>query len=361
MSSIVPRSKKDAIMKSSAGYFFEDFTLGRVFTHARPLTLSAGDVSLYRALCGGGHALFTSDLFAGLATGYGAVIDPLLVFHTVFGQTVGDISLNAVANLGYAEGQFKRDVRTGDTVRAVSEVIGHKQNSNGKTGIVYVRTNGLNQRNEEVLSYVRWVMVAKRDEASPAPRTIIPELRASMGMAKAGMFHRVYKGWNNDLSGSAHRYEDYQIGEKINHMNGETVEEAEHQIATRLYQNTAKVHFNAHEQSASRFGKRLIYGGVVISIGRGLSANGLGNACEMLAINGGTHAGPLFAGETVYAWSEVLDKAELSETAGALRLRLVAVKDRSCEDFPLRDKDGAYVPEVLLDFDYWAAIPRANA
>ena len=347
-------------MKSSSGHFFEDFTLGRVFTHARPLTLSAGDVSLYRALCGGGHALFSSNLFADLATGYAAVIDPLLVFHTVFGQTVEDISLNAVANLGYAEGQFKREVRTGNTLRAVSEVIGHKQNSNGKTGIVYVRTTGLNQRDEEVLSYVRWVMVNKRDETSPAPKSVIPDLRPALSMGQAGMFVRNYAGWDNALSGSAHRFEDYQIGEKIDHINGVTVEEAEHQIATRLYQNTAKVHFNAHEQSASRFGKRLIYGGVVLSIARGLSANGLGNACEMLAINGGTHAGPLFAGDTVYAWSEVLDKAELSETAGALRVRLVAARDQSCAAFPYKGADGKYDPSILLDFDYWAAIPRAS-
>jgi len=336
-------------MKSSAGHFFEDFTLGRVFTHAGPLMVSSGDVSLYRALGGGRHALFTSDQFADIATGYAATIDPLLVFHVVFGQTVEDISLNAVANLGYAEGQFSRPVRKGDTLRAVSEVIGHKENSSGKTGIVYVRTTGLNQRDEEVLSYVRWVMVKKRDEGGLAPEPTLPALRAVVDMGKTGMFARTYKGWNNQLAGSQYRFEDYEIGEKIDHLNGVTVEEAEHQIATRLYQNTAKVHFNAHDQAASRFGRRLIYGGVVISIARGLSINGLGNAGEILAINAGTHAGPLFAGETVYAWSQVLDKAELSETAGALRLRLVAVKDRSCEDFPLRGDDG-----------YWAAIPRVS-
>ena len=137
-----------------------------------------------------------------------------------------------------------------------------------------------------------------------------------------------------------------------------TVEEAEHQIATRLYQNTAKVHFDAHGQKESRFGKRLIYGGVVISIARALSFNGLGNAAQMLAINAGSHTAPLFAGDTVYAWSGVLDKAELSESVGALRLRLVAVKDQNPGDFALKNSDGKYAPGVLLDFDYWAAIPR---
>ena len=137
-----------------------------------------------------------------------------------------------------------------------------------------------------------------------------------------------------------------------------TVEDAEQQIATRLYQNTAKVHFDAHAQKSSRFGKRLIYGGVVISIARALSFNGLANAAELLAINGGTHAGPLFAGDTIYAWSEVLDKVVLSDTVGALRLRLVAVKDQDPGAFALRGEDGKYAPGVCLDLDYWAAIPR---
>jgi 2-methylfumaryl-CoA hydratase len=161
-----------------------------------------------------------------------------------------------------------------------------------------------------------------------------------------------------DLAGAPHLYEDYAVGEKIDHVDGMTVEEAEHQIATRLYQNTAKVHFDALAQQASRFGKRLIYGGVAISTARALAFNGLANASYILAINAGRHVNPLFAGDTVYAWSEVLDRAELSAKVGALRLRLVAAKNRPCADHPLRKDDGEYDPAVILDLDYWAAIPR---
>ena len=100
-----------------------------------------------------------------------------------------------------------------------------------------------------------------------------------------------------------------------------TVEEAEHAIATRLYQNTAKVHFNQHTEAQGRFGRRLIYGGHVISLARCLSFNGLANAFKIVAINGGRHVAPLFAGDTVYAWSEVLDRFEIP---GANRLRGVA-------------------------------------
>ncbi len=346
-----------ASAKSNPGNYFEDFHIGRELVHATPLTVSAGDISLYRALTGSRHALYSSETFA-MANGFkGLAVDPLLAFHVVFGKSVPDISLNAVANLGYAEGRFSADIYAGDTLRAVSEVIGRKENSNGKTGVVWVRTMGLNQRDEVVVSYIRWVMVHKRDAASPAPETDVPEMFDAIPADTLSTRHD-YSAWNDDLAGSPHRFEDYEIGEKIDHVDGMTVEEAEHQTATRLYQNTAKVHFDAHAQKESRFGKRLIYGGVVISIARALSFNGLANAAEMLTINAGTHAGPLFAGDTVYAWSEVLDKAELSDSAGALRLRLVAVKDQQCETFPLRGEDGKYAPGVLLDFDYWAAIPR---
>lgn len=343
--------------KSNPGNYFEDFQVGMQIQHATPLTVTTGDISLYRALTGSRHALYSAATFAE-SNGYsGLALDPLLAFHVVFGKTVPDISLNAVANLGYAEGRFPVPVYPGDTLNAVSEVIGVKQNSNGKTGVVYVRTTGYNQRGQEALSYVRWVMVNKKDPASPAPDPTLPTLIDAVDPTVLG-FDRSYANWDPVLAGSPHRFEDYVIGEKINHVDGMTVEEAEQQIATRLYQNTAKVHFDAHAQKDSRFGTRLIYGGVVISIARALSFNGLANAAEIIAINAGAHTGPLFAGDTVYAWSEVLDKVELSDTVGALRLRLVAVKDQDPGAFALRGEDGKYASGVCLDFDYWAAIPR---
>jgi 2-methylfumaryl-CoA hydratase len=127
-------------------------------------------------------------------------------------------------------------------------------------------------------------------------------------------------------------------------------------LATRLWQNTAKVHFNAQ---AREDGRRLIYGGHVISIARALSFNGLANAQMIAAVNAGAHANPCFAGDTVYAWSEVLDKAETPEpTVGALRLRLVAVKNAPASDFRLKGEDGKYAGDVLLDLDLWTLMPR---
>ena len=72
----------------------------------------------------------SSDAFAR-SLGYPqSPLDDLLVFHVVFGKTVPDISLNAVANLGYADGRFLKPVYPGTTLASVSEVIGLKESSN---------------------------------------------------------------------------------------------------------------------------------------------------------------------------------------------------------------------------------------
>ncbi|HML12236.1 MAG TPA: MaoC family dehydratase [Xanthobacteraceae bacterium] len=347
--------------KTNAGNFFEDFRLGQVIEHATPRTVSSGDAAVYIALYGPRFAVQSSDVFAQ-AIGYPrAPLDDFLVFHIVFGKTVPDISLNAVANLGYAACRFLAPVYPGDTLFARSEVIGLKENSNRKTGIVYVRSTGEQQDGSTVIEFIRWVMVNKRDAAAPAPGEKVPQLPAAVAPAALGSACPSIDAAAYDLvlAGSPARWDDYAVGEKIDHRDGMTVEEAEHQLATRLYQNTARVHFNQFVESKGRFGRRLIYGGHVISLARALSFNGLANAFHVTAINGGRHAAPLFAGDTVFAWSQVTDKAALPERTdvGALRLRTVATKDRPCGDFPLHQGDG-YDPAVVLDLDYWVLMPR---
>lgn len=349
------------VMKTNSGNFFEDFRLGQTIRHATPRTVTVGDVAIYNGIFGPRFAVQSSDAFAK-AIGYErAPIDDLLVFHVVFGKTVPDISLNAVANLGYANCRFLQPVYPGETLSAVSEVIGLKENSNRKTGIVTVRSSGFAEDGSLVLEYVRWVMVRKRDEAAATPDDHIPRLPTAV---EPNLLGDACPPINVDafdlaLSGSPHKFGDYHVGEKIDHVDGVTVEEAEHQMATRLYQNTARIHFNAFVESKGRFGRRLIYGGHVISLARTLTFNGLANAFHISAINGGRHVAPLFAGDTVFAWSEILAKAELPRRSdlGALRLRTVATKNRFCADFPLKagDQDD---PSVILDLDYWVLIPR---
>lgn len=339
--------------KTNPGRFFEDYTLGETIRHAVPRTVGAGERALYHALYPARHALYSSDAFAAACGLASAPLDDLIAFHVIFGKTVPDISLNAIANLGYAEGRWHAPVWPGDTLRSESEVIGLKQNSNGKSGVVWVRTRGLNQRDELVLDYVRWVMVRKREPDAPAPETVIPELAQSVAAEDLVIPPGLdFTNYDFALAGEPHRLGDYAVGERIDHVDGVTIEEAEHMLATRLWQNTAKVHFDATQRED---GKRLIYGGHVISMARAVSFNGLANAQMIVGLNAGAHANPCFAGDTVRAWSEVLDRVEIAPGIGALRLRLVAT--RGGAPFELRGADGKYLPQVLLDLDYWALVP----
>lgn len=345
--------------KTNPGHFLEDFAPGMLLRHASPRTLTQGDCALYNGLYGARFALQASDPVAAQAGYARAPVDDLLVFHTVFGKSVPDVSLNAVANLGYAEGVFGVPVYAGDTLYAESRVIGVKENSNGKTGTVYVHTRGLNQRGEEVLSFKRWVMVRKKDEGRPFSLSEVPALSARV--APEGLASHLPRLAEADpaLWGSPHRLADYRAGEKIDHADGVTVEEAEHMIATRAYHNTARVHFNQLAESHGRFGRRLIYGGHVISVARALSFNGLAPACRIAAINGGRHAAPLFAGDTIFAWSEILETAEIPgrKDVGGLRILTRATKNQPCTDFPEKDAT-AEAPGVILELDYWAILPR---
>ncbi|HBT01188.1 MAG TPA: hypothetical protein DEB47_15280, partial [Citreicella sp.] len=294
--------------KTNPGRFFEHYRLGQVIEHAVPRTVSGGERALYHALYPARHALYSSDEFARACGLPAAPLDDLAAFHLVFGKTVPDVSLNAVANLGYAEGRWHHPVMPGDTLRARSTVIGLKQTSSGGSGVVYVRTEGRNQRDDLVLDYVRWVLVRKQDQGLPAPDPVVPDLKPALQAADLVIPQGLdFSAYDFAQAGEPHRWGDYAVGETIDHVDGVTIEEAEHMLATRLWQNTAKVHFDA---TFREDGRRLIYGGHVMSLARALSFNGLANAQMIVGLNGGAHANPCFAGTTVRAWSEVLDKAE---------------------------------------------------
>src|SRR6266852_6746926 len=207
---------RDIIMiKNHPGNYFEDFRLGQVIAHATPRTVTTGDVSLYTALYGPRFAVQSSDHFAR-AIGYpNAPVDDLLVFNIVFGKTVPDISLNAVANLGYANCRFLAPVYPGDTLSARSEIIGLKENSNRKTGVVYVRSTGVKQDGSAVIAFTRWVMVRKRDEAAPPPGKNVPSLPKLVAPDDIGAACPPLRGaaYDHALAGSAQRFGDYAPGE----------------------------------------------------------------------------------------------------------------------------------------------------
>lgn len=347
--------------KASTGHFFEDFHLGRTFVHATPRTVGEGDIAMYLALTGSRHVIGCAAPVAH-ALGYPArPLDEMLVFHLAFGKTVADISLNAVANLGYADVRWLAPVYVGDSLAAESTVIGLKQNSSGDSGVVWVRSTAVNQNDEEVLTWIRWVMVKKRDRSRPPPPVLIPETTARVKPERLVVPDFLdCREFETGLTGGEWRWDDYEVGEGIDHPAGMTLDESDHTFATRLYQNPARLHFDAHLMRESAFGRRLVYGGHVISVCRALSYEGLENALLVAAINAGTHCHPTFAGDTLYARTQVLEKWALPGRAdlGALRLRMLGLKNLTPPELAEAKVDGQYHPNVVLDLDYTVLMPR---
>lgn len=353
------------MQKVFLGRYFEDFSVGQHLAHPIPRTLHGGDISLYMALTGDRSPLTSSTELARSLGFAREVVPDLLVFHVVFGKSVGDISHNATANLGYADVRFLRPVYPGDTLSAESEVIGLREVSSGEAGVVYVRTRGLNQKGQEVLAFVRWVMVPKRDKTQAVGVSIVPTLPSVVTVDRLPVPEAMNLQRLGDLARSFHtaaRWEDYAHGERLDHPDAMTIEEADHVQATRLYHNSAQVHFDAKAMSETREGKRLVYGGHVISVAMALSQNGLGSALRIAAWNGGAHVAKTFAGDTIRAFTEVVECAEVPgrTDVGALRLRLCAVKNVFARELanvpPLLS--GTKDPRIVLELDYWALIPR---
>lgn len=353
--------------KTPTGNFFEDFSVGQVFHHAVPRTITDGDVALYIALTGDRRPLHCSVEFAKALGFPSAPAHDLLVFHIVFGRAVPDVSLNSPANLGYADVRFDRPAFAGDTLRAETEVIGKRETSRPDVGIVWVHTTGFNQRDETVLQFYRWAMVNKREPGTATGDNDAPELPPQVAVEHLTVPPELdLSRFDPVATGGSAFWEDYEPGERILHPQGMTVEDAEHQMATRLYQNNARVHFNEHMQKDSRLGTRIIYGGHIISLCHAISYDGLENAVRVLAFNAGAHANPTVAGDTLYAWTDVLDRIDLGrDDAGALRLRLVGVKnlDPGKEPIDLKVTDSEtgreqYHKNVVLDLDYTVLMPR---
>jgi 2-methylfumaryl-CoA hydratase len=350
--------------KVSTGKFFEDFGVGQHLVHAIPRTLHGGDISTYMALSGERPPLAASTELARSLGFQRELIPDLLVFHVVFGKSVPDISHNATANLGYADVRFLRPVYPGDTLVAESEVIGLREVSSGEAGVVYVRTRGTNQRGQEVLSFVRWVMVPKRDKTQACGVNTVPQIPAVVSAERIPVPDVMNLQRFPDLAwafGSTARWDDYEVGERLDHPDAMTIEEADHVQATRLYHNTAQVHFDALAMASSKVGRRIVYGGHVISVSLALAQNGLNTALRIAAWNGGTHVAPTFAGDTLRAFTHVVDRAELSshKDVGALRLRMTTVKNVPAAELPQVEPllSGTKGP-IVLELDYWALLPR---
>ncbi len=133
------------------------------------------------------------------------------------------------------------------------------------------------------------------------------------------------------LTGQSNYFEDFPVGLLIRHARGKTVGPTENVLITHMVMNSAEAHFNDHRMSQTPFGRILSYGGVNFSIVIGLAAQDTAeNALAELGMNRIRLKNPVFHGDTLYAFTEVLEASDADRPdAGILRFRHIGCNQKN--------------------------------
>ena len=152
------------------GRYFDDFEIGDVYQHPLGRTISEADSTWFTLLTMNTNELHFNEHYAAKTEWGKILVNSGLTLAIVLGQSVTDISQNAIANLGWDEIRLTHPVFVGDTLYSESRVLGKRESkSRPYAGIVDVATRGLNQDGDVFLSYRRSVMVLKEGHAESAP------------------------------------------------------------------------------------------------------------------------------------------------------------------------------------------------
>lgn len=305
------------VILKKKGNFLEDFEVGAMLRHKVGRTLTEGLFNAFTEFSMTTNPLSKNRRYAERYGFAGMVAPPGLAMALVFSQSVEDISENARANLEYIDVRFGAPIYIGDTIEAESLVLGVRpSSSNPNLGVVHVQTTGRNQNGDVVLTYQRKVQVwrgsadAVIEEASTDDIPVIdcvPWLPAYDPQANyAELAH---------LTNSDTYFEDLQPGDTIEHWRGRVMT-TEHVALTAMLDNTSQVHCNQHmiDQEPEKYlgGQLIVFGGIPFNLCLGLSCPDVAdNAISDLRYVTGRHTAPIFAGDTVFASTEIRDKRDL--------------------------------------------------
>lgn len=158
---------RDRAVLQAKGNRFEDMAIGRVFEHHWGRTLTAGDNAAFTTQTLSFCPLYFNEPYARSMGHPTTVVNPLLVFNTVFGLSVEDLSEGGGPFLGVDGCEFLGDVHVGDTLTARSTVkIARDSKGQPDFGIVTWHTEGFNQHGTRVVEFHRTNLVRKRRRAS---------------------------------------------------------------------------------------------------------------------------------------------------------------------------------------------------
>ncbi len=359
------------IIRKKTGNFLEDFFPGQRFRHKGGKTLTEGLFTTFTEF-----SMTTNPLAknAHYARGYGyrdLVCPPGLVMLVAFSQTVEDVSENARANLEYIDMRFGAPVYVGDSLEVETKVVGVRPSSSRPNlGIVHVQSTARKHNGEDdeavVATWQRKVQVYKDDDSAEVQAGEVEpdEIECELWLPH----HRAgfdYKGLAH-LSNADTYWEDFEPNTRIEHSRGRTMT-SEHIALTAILDNTSQVHCNQFmiDLDPKQYvgGELIIFGGIPFTLCLGLSCPDVAdNALGDLIYTTGRHTAPLFAGDTVFAATEILGKRELPgrPDLGVIETRLHGHKFTRAEGEKHDDAPEGWKKVPIFELDRQVVVKRRS-
>jgi 2-methylfumaryl-CoA hydratase len=359
------------VIRRRTGNFLEDFRPGQVFRHKGGKTVTEGLFSTFTEFAMTSNPLAKNARYAR-AYGYeGLVCPPGLAMVVAFSQTVEDVSENARTNLEYIDMRFGAPVYVGDTLEAETKVLGVRASkSKPNLGIVHVQSTArknVGAADEAVvLTWQRKVQVFKSDASAELHvGEIEPDDVECELWLPAYDPSRDYKGLAH-LSSAESYFEDFEPGTRIEHSRGRVMTD-EHIHLTAVLDNTSQVHCNQFmiDRDPERYagGKLIIFGGIPFTLCLGLSCPDVGdNALGDLIYTTGRHTAPLFAGDTVFAATEILGARDHPDRPdlGILETRLLGHKFQRADGAETEDAPAGWKRVQIFELDRQVVVKRRS-
>jgi itaconyl-CoA hydratase len=165
-----------AVKEGWTGRVYEDFEVGDIYVHPLGRTVLSVDNTWFTLLTQNMNAIHFDHAYAAQTEFGRPLVDSTFTLALVTGQSVIDLSLNVMANLGWDEVRLPNPVFEGDTIYSRSEVLDKRESkSRSNVGIVRVKTTGFKQDGTIVIEFLRTFMVYKRGHVPASVRARIPE------------------------------------------------------------------------------------------------------------------------------------------------------------------------------------------
>lgn len=347
---LLPRATNRMLHAIRYGRNYDDFVPGAVYQHPWDVTVDEGMLAMFAASF---QDAIPTHASRRVATNLGfpdRPVHPLVLLNLGLSFSVHDVSEQAIAHLAYLSVRFPNACFAGDSVSASSSVIGMRPVSTGDKGVVHVRTELRNQKDEVVCSFERKALVraghlserpshdnvvvhdheAPHQERPRAPIILLGRLPPHPGLGAFPMY-----------------WDDFVVGDVYAHQVGRTVSEAEHMQLATLCRNSHPLHFDERYCQKNSFAKtRVVFGGLVLAWVLALSSRDMaGNAVWDFGLDDGAHPSGVLAGDTLYAASLVLEKEDRGPDAGLVTLRVIGVKNTPPRTLIERGDD-LFTPEL---------------